>query len=112
MNLEVEDLADGVTAARLNGRMDIEGAQAVDMKFNVLSGTKKKLVIDMSGVTFIASMGLRTLMMCARSMASKGAKMAIAGAQPNVMKVLETSGMSQIVPVTASVDDAIAAVAG
>lgn len=112
MNLEVEDLADGATAARLNGRMDIEGAQAVDAKFNVLSSTKNKLVIDMSGVTFIASMGLRTLMMCARSMASKGAKMAIAGAQPNVMKVLETSGMTQIVPVTESVDDALAALAG
>ncbi len=112
MHLEIEDLPNGVTAARLNGRMDIEGAQSVDMKFSVLSGSKSKLVIDMSGVTFLASMGLRTLMTCARSMASKGAKMAIAAAPPNVMKVLETSGMAQIVPVTASLDDAVAAIAG
>src|SRR5215470_11373686 len=84
----------GVAVVVLGGRMDIDGAQSVDMQFNVLAGSKKRLVIDMGGVTFLASMGLRTLMTVVRSVSSKGGKVAIAGAQPGVAKVLDTSGLS------------------
>jgi anti-anti-sigma factor len=112
MELVVEDMPNGVTKAALKGRMDIEGAQAVDVKFNVLAGAKKRLVVDMTDLNFIASMGLRTLMVCARTINSKGGKMAIANAQPNVMKVLSTSGIGEIVSVNPSVDAAVAAVGG
>jgi anti-sigma B factor antagonist len=110
MDLRVEE-SGNVTIAILNGRMDIEGAQAIDMQFNVLAGSKKKLVIDMTGVSFLASMGLRTLMTCVRSVTSKGGKVAIAAAQPGVAKVLDTSGLSEMIPVVATVDTAVAAVA-
>jgi anti-anti-sigma factor len=109
MELMVEDLADGVTKAVLSGRMDIEGAQAVDTRFNVLAGSKKLIVVDMAGVSFLASMGLRVLMTCARSVNSKGGKMAIAGAQPGVAKVLSTSGIDQVVSVRDTLTDAVAA---
>ncbi|HVZ99087.1 MAG TPA: STAS domain-containing protein [Caulobacterales bacterium] len=108
MQLTVEDLPNGVTKAVLVGRLDIDGAAAVDMRFNVLAGAKRALVVDLSQVDFIASMGLRTLMSCARSIASKGGRMALAGPQDHVLKVLATSGVQDVIPVRASVDDAIA----
>jgi anti-sigma B factor antagonist len=89
MQLRVEE-SGGVTTAVLNGRMDIEGAHAVDMQFNVIAGSKKKLVIDMAGVSFLASMGLRTIMTCVRSITSKGGKVAIAGPQPGGVKTQRT----------------------
>lgn len=110
MKLTTEGLPNGVTKAVLVGRMDIDGAQAVDLQFNVLAGSKKRLVLDMSGVDFIASMGLRTLMTTARSITSKGGKMAIAAAPANVSKVLDTSGLASVITVAASVDAAVAAV--
>lgn len=110
MELRVEE-SGGVTTAILSGRMDIEGAHAVDMQFNVFAGSKKKLIIDMAGVSFLASMGLRTIMTCVRAITSKGGKVAIAGAQPGVAKVLDTSGLSEMVPVVATVDAAVAAIA-
>lgn len=110
MEMTVEDLPNGVTKAALKGRMDIDGAQAVDTKLNVLAGAKKRLVVDLTNLDFIASMGLRTLMVCARSINSKGGKMAIANPQPNVMKVLSTSGIGEIVSVNPSLDAAVAAV--
>ena len=93
MDLSVEELPDGVTKAVLSGRMDIEGAQTVDVRFNVLAGAKRKLVVDMKDVDFIASMGLRELMVCARTITSRGGKMALANAQPKVLKVLSSSGI-------------------
>lgn len=112
MELQVDDLPTGATVARLIGRMDIDGAQAVDQRLSILANTKSALVLDVSGVSFIASMGLRSLMTCARALGAKGGKLAIAGAAPNVLKVLETSGMGQIAPLAATVDDAVAAIAG
>jgi len=110
MELRVEETG-GVTTAVLIGRMDIDGAQSVDVQFNVLAGSKKKLIIDMTNVGFLASMGLRTLMTCVRTITSRGGKVAIAGAQPGVAKVLDTSGLSDMVPVVATVGDAVAVVA-
>ena len=49
-------------------------------------------------------------MVCARSINSKGGKMAIANAQPNVLKVLSTSGIGEVVSVNPSLETAIAAV--
>ncbi len=111
MQLTVEDLPNGVTKAVLNGRMDIDGANAVDMKFSTLAASKKKLVVDLSGVSFLASMGLRTLMVTARTISTKGGKMALSNPQPNVAKVLSTTGANEIMPVAPSLDAAIAAVA-
>ena len=108
--MTVEALPDGVKKAVLRGRMDIEGAQAVDMRFSVLGGAEKKLVVDLTDLDFIGSMGLRTLMMCARTINAKGGKMAIANAQPNVLKVLDSIGIDDVVPVHPSLESAVAAV--
>jgi anti-anti-sigma factor len=110
INLVIEDLADGVTKAALQGRLDIDGAQMVDMRFNVLAGAKKKLVIDLGDVDFLASMGLRTLLTCARTVKSKGGMVAIANPQPGVAKVLSTSGVDEIMTVSPTLAGAIAAV--
>lgn len=112
MQLNIEELSDGVTRAVLHGRMDIDGVSKVDMQFNVLAGSKKALVVDLSDVSFLASMGLRTLMMCARSIASKGGRMALASPQENVQRVLDTTGAQDVVGVYPSLDSAITFVRG
>ena len=99
MELTTTDLDNGVTKVLLSGRMDIEGATAVDLRFSVLAGSKKKLLVDLSNVSFMASLGIRTLMMSAKAMANKGGKMVLLSPQPNVEKVLETTGVNTVIPV-------------
>jgi anti-anti-sigma factor len=106
MELIVEELPGGFTRAALIGRMDIEGAMSVDENFKVLGRLRRKLIIDLSEVSFMASMGLRTIMMAARSLTDLGGKATIAGPQPNVEKVLETSGIGQVLGVYSSVEAA------
>ena len=112
MQMLTEDLGGNVTKASLNGKMDIAGAQAIDLPFNVMVGSKRAIVVDLSGVTFIASMGLRTLIMGAKTVTSKGGKMVLVGPSEDVAKVLEDSGTTTIVPIYPSLDAAIAAVGG
>jgi anti-anti-sigma factor len=110
MELIVEDLAEGVTRAALKGRLDIDGAAAVDQGLRALAGERSRLVVDLADVSFVASMGLRTLMLCARTMIARGARMAIAGAQPSVGKVLSVSGVDQVLTVRPSLEAAVAAI--
>jgi anti-anti-sigma factor len=108
MELMVEELAGGVTRAALRGRLDIDGAALVDERLHTLAKASHWLVIDLEHVSFVASMGLRTLMLCARAMSVRGAKMALANAQPNVGRILEASGVDQMMTVEPSLEAALA----
>lgn len=96
----------------LSGRLDVLGAQEIDLKFTALTATKKAyVVVDMVEVSFLASLGMRTLIFSAKALAARGGLMVILNPQPSVMDVLETSGVSTLIPVYFDADEAIAALA-
>jgi len=99
MRLVVLALENGITNVVLAGRMDIEGADSVDLQFSVIAGAKKKVLVDLSQVTLMSSLGLRTLAMSAKAIANKGGKMVIVGPQPSVEKILKSSGVDTLIPV-------------
>jgi anti-anti-sigma factor len=99
MDMAAVDL-DGVTCVRLNGRLDAAGADQIDLRFtsNVVS-PGRNAIIDLSGVTFIASMGLRLLISTARSLRLKGGTLVLFGAQELVKSVLDDAALEQIIPI-------------
>ena len=99
VKIDVVEADGGVTIVKLVGRMDIAGVSAVDMQFAVLAGSRKKVVVDMSAVDFLASLGMRTLVVAAKSISSKGGKFVLLDPQPNVEKVLTSSGIDTVIPI-------------
>jgi anti-anti-sigma factor len=95
MEMKVDE-ADGATLVALDGRFDIAGAQAVDARFGALAETTKSLIVDLSKVTYIASLGVRTLMVSAKTLIRRGADMAVCGANENVAKVLRVTGFNEV----------------
>jgi anti-anti-sigma factor len=112
MQMTTEELPGGVTIVVLDGRFDIAGAQSVDLKINVLAGSKKALLIDMKKVQFLGSMGLRTIVSAARAVAGRGGKMVLYGPDTEVTKVLTASGMNAMVPIYSDFQSAVAFLAG
>lgn len=110
MKLDVIEQENGVTKLLLTGRMDIEGATAVDMEFNVISGTKRKVIVDLSGVDFMASLGMRTLVTAAKSISGKGGRMVLLDPQANVEKSLKTAGIDSLIPIARDLASATALV--
>ena len=108
INVDVVDLENGVTNVLLSGRMDVQGALAVDKKFSTIADEKKKVVIDLSQVTFLASLGIRTLIMSCKTLASKGGNMVLLNPQPNVEKVLRTSGVDTVIQIVRDMNAAAA----
>ena len=108
MNLEIVDMEGGITNVLLSGRMDVQGALSVDKKFSAIADEKKKVVIDLSEVTFLASLGIRTLIMSCKTLASKGGDMVLLNPQPNVEKVLRTSGVDTVIRIVSDMNAATA----
>jgi len=99
MNLDVAELENGITKVTLSGRLDIEGALKIDNEFNAVVEDKKKVVVDLSEVAFIASLGIRTLITGEKAPANNGGKMVLLNPQPNVERVLRTSRVDTVIPI-------------
>ena len=97
MDMQVREAEDGLTRVELKGRFDIAGAQEVDLRFSAIAGSAKALVVDMGQVSFLASMGVRTLMLTAKTMIRRKAIMAVCAADENVEKVLRSTGFDEII---------------
>jgi len=110
MELSIETLADDVTKINLVGKLDILGAQEIDLQFSVLCGGKKKVIVDLNQVSFLASMGIRTIVIGAKTINSKGGRMALLQPTPDVEKVLTSSGVDTVVSIVHDLDAAIGAV--
>ncbi len=109
MPIAMEELDGGVTRVILDGRLDIEGAAAVDMRMNVIAGTKKAVLLDIQKVSFLGSMGLRALVAPARAIKGRGGKMVIFAPTEMVEKVLKTSGVDAMIPIHHDLQSALAA---
>jgi anti-anti-sigma factor len=100
MDMSFETLPSGTVLIALSGRLDIQGAAAIDVRFAAVSAANKAVVVDLAGVTFMASMGLRTLILGAKSMRTKAGRMALYRPQPLVEEVLVTSGTTSLMPIS------------
>jgi anti-sigma B factor antagonist len=93
-----EELPGGITKVILDGRLDIAGAAAVDLKMNLIAGNKKAVILDMQAVSFLASIGLRSLVIPARMIKSQGGRVVLFGPNQMVERVLKTSGIDTVIP--------------
>lgn len=111
MELTYADLENGVRKIDLKGRLDIEGANSVDLRFTALAATQRAfLVVDLTFIDFIASLGVATLVRTAKAVSLRKGKLVLLNPQPNVAKVLAATRVDQVVPVCMSLDEAFACV--
>jgi len=102
-----------VTKAELSGRLDTANVNRVEAQFSAgILPLAQNTVVDLSNVSFIASLGIRMLLSAARGLNGQGAKLVMFGATPPVMEIIETTALSDIIPVFGTEADAIMAVNG
>ena len=106
MDWTIVDLDNGLAKLAVSGRMDIQGVFAIDPVFEKIAMEKANVIADISAVPFIASLGLRTLVRSCKTLAAKGGNLVLLGAQPEVERVLQTSGVSTIIPLASDMDEA------
>jgi anti-sigma B factor antagonist len=71
--------------------------------------TTGRLLIDLSEVPFMDSAGLGALIGGIRRAREAGGEVAVACSRPTLTRLLHTTGFDRIVPVTETLDEAVAA---
>ena len=100
------DSGSGSTARiALTGKLDINGAETIAIPLAALSGAKQYVVIDMSGVSFLASIGIRHLVSATKALMRRGGRLILLAPSPPVLDVLTTSGITDLMAVAMSEDD-------
>ena len=99
VEMQIDELDADITRVRLSGRMDYAGASEIDAQFMELAGRDKLLLVDLSKVAFLASMGIRTLIMAAKVLKARGDRMVLFSPDMMVAKVLQTSGTDILISV-------------
>jgi anti-sigma B factor antagonist len=106
LEMTTENLANNVVRSILAGKLDLAGAQKIDLKFSAIAGNSKRLLVDLEQVSFLASMGIRTLVIGSKAVQSKGGKMAFFKPSADVAQVLTAAGIDSIIPVFQDLDAA------
>ena len=109
MTISTESMDGDITRVLLEGRLDIQGAAAVDLRMNILAGSSKFLLIDLRNVSFLGSMGLRSLVVPAKVVHRRGGKAVLFGPTPMVEEVLKASNIGELIPIYHDLDAAVAA---
>jgi anti-sigma B factor antagonist len=113
VELEIKNQSDRITHLALRGRLDTAGVDEVELRFTSHTVPRAKpLLLDMSEVTLLASLGLRMLLRVAKALDHRGAKMVLLSPQPAVAEVLKVSGFDQLIPVHNDEVTALAFLAG
>ena len=100
MEIKSEKIGPNMHLVSLFGRMDVQGTDDVDFELSVLSNSiKADLLVDLSGVSFLASTGIRTLLSVARAQVKRGDKMVFVAPQAPVKHTLVVTGVETQIPI-------------
>jgi len=73
------------------------------------AATRDPLVIDLTGVEYISSVGLRVLMLASKQAKAQGCALAVCGLQPVVREIFEISRFNLVLQVFPALREALAA---
>jgi len=111
--MEIQDRqVDGVTVISLKGSIDaVTAPKVTEFIQGQIAKGNIKLVADLSGVDYTSSAGLRVLLGAVKETRAQSGDIRLAGIQPDVQKVLNLSGFTNILKVFEEVDAAVASFA-
>jgi anti-anti-sigma factor len=102
MQIDKTELGDSVTRLKLAGRLDLNGAAMAEIPIALAARNCQRLVIDMSEVTYVSSLGVRHLVMAAKALGRTGGRLVLFSVTDDVAEVLETMAITDIIPLAAS----------
>jgi len=104
-----EEERGGVLLVTPLGRLDSNTSEDFgDKLFARLDGGVRRLAIDMSGLDYVSSAGLRAFLLTAKKLQDMGGRMALGGMNPSVKQVFTLAGLLSIFTVEPDAAGAVA----
>lgn len=96
-----------VVVVTVAGRIDSETAPDFDRDLTRILDGNSRLVLDLNGVSFISSAGIREMVKAAQAAERTGGAVKLASVPESVNSLLYTVGLNQKIGVFESVDEAV-----
>ena len=108
MSISYSDIGENLRRIVISGRLDLPGTDSVAAQLVELTAAPKKgVVVDLSTLKFLASIGIRALITSAKAVQQRGGKMVLVVSESStVMMSLNATGVDQIIPVFKSASEA------
>jgi anti-anti-sigma factor len=108
MRLHYSELESGIRVIKLSGTLDIYGVNSVDAEFvRHCTGEHVCVLVDLSKVNYISSIGVPMLINSAKSVARQGGRMALLNPKKFVEDTLELMGIPLIIPIYHNLNTAV-----
>jgi anti-anti-sigma factor len=99
MELQYLELDKNIRLIKLSGKLDTLGVGEIENKFTgYCAGERVRMLVDLSEVDYLASIGIRLLTSNAKSLVSRHGRMVLLHPNANVKNVLELAGIPAIIP--------------
>lgn len=100
---------DDVTVVSVTGDLDANSSAGATAYLDAeIEGGHNNLVIDLSGVTYISSAGLRVILGTMQRARSAGGDVRLAGAVGNIRRVVGLSGLATFIKTFPTAEEAVA----
>jgi anti-anti-sigma factor len=103
MAITHEDVGESLRRIALCGRLDGPGTEEVAAELEALTTAgNRRIVVDLTQISFLASVGIRALLGAAKALQRKGGRMVLlVGTNPFVTRTLEATGIDALIPMFA-----------
>jgi len=92
----------------VKGRMDAVTAPEFETRLlEWINGGETQIIVDLAGLEYISSAGLRSILTVAKNIKAKQGKFVLCSLRDTVKEVFEISGFSTIIPVCESLTAAV-----
>jgi anti-anti-sigma factor len=103
------DKRESVTIVRVQGRLDTISAQEFERKMTgLMDQGESTFIVDMKGLDYISSAGLRSILLVAKQLKPRKGNMAFCSMKPMVAKVFSVSNFSSLFAIHDSLEIALA----
>ena len=100
----------GVSVGGVEGRLDLQGAGVLEAHAEQRLGAgESRLVLNLAGVDYISSAGLRSLLVVAKKAQAANGCLVLCALTPMVLNVMNISGFQQLLKICVTEQEAVAA---
>lgn len=92
----IKKAEDNTLTLQLSGRLDTDTASLLDDEIAELPDLVKNFVIDMDDLEYVASSGLRVLLMASKTMRTRGGVCKMVNVPDLILEVFEMTGLTDV----------------
>ena len=108
MQIDIIRADDAVTHLTLTGRLDLAGVQAIELAFLGHTAARgKPVLVDISGVEYLSSLGLRMFLGAFQALKRKGQTLRLFRPQAPVRETLHMAGLAELLAESDDVNTAL-----